>query len=55
MRVALLDERSAALVQEDVKPGAARLEPGEEVEFSVVFQNPPAAVLNVSIVFIDRF
>jgi hypothetical protein len=55
MRVALLDERSAALVQEDVKPDAARLEPGEEVEFSVVFQNPPAAVLNVSIIFIDRF
>jgi predicted Zn finger-like uncharacterized protein len=55
LRVSLVDERGTALVQQDLQIDVARLEPDEEVEFAVVFPNPPAAAQNLTIVFLNRF
>lgn len=55
LRAALVDERGTALAQQDLQLDVARLEPGEEAEFAVVFPNPPPAAQSLTIVFLNRF
>jgi predicted Zn finger-like uncharacterized protein len=54
LRAALIDERGTAQAQEDVKLDVARLDPGEETEFAVVFANPPPSAQSLTIVFVNR-
>jgi hypothetical protein len=55
LRAALVDERGAPLAQQEVKLDAARLDPGEEIEFEIVFPNPPSGVRNLAVGFTNRY
>jgi hypothetical protein len=55
LRVSLVDDKGAAVAERDLTLDATRLEPGEEAEFIVVFENPAPAAQSLTINFQDKY